>query len=147
MQYSNKRIYYKSQSSCILQVSNWFINARVRLWKPMVEEMYNKEFQEEVPHAAQTPISSSGGKGLEINAAEKDLSRITINHGHGSNSLGKHVLAPGDGVSAMGEFGGRGGDVVWVGNPARDVSLTLGLRHVESVPRMSQLSIRDFEAY
>ncbi|TVU26777.1 hypothetical protein EJB05_29338, partial [Eragrostis curvula] len=25
------------------QVSNWFINARVRLWKPMVEEMYLEE--------------------------------------------------------------------------------------------------------
>ncbi|XP_057469515.1 BEL1-like homeodomain protein 7 [Actinidia eriantha] len=28
------------------QVANWFINARVRLWKPMVEEMYNEEFGE-----------------------------------------------------------------------------------------------------
>ncbi|KAL2892748.1 BEL1-like homeodomain protein 3 [Bienertia sinuspersici] len=26
------------------QVANWFINARVRLWKPMVEEMYKEEF-------------------------------------------------------------------------------------------------------
>uniref|UniRef100_A0ACD5WAE9 Uncharacterized protein n=3 Tax=Avena sativa TaxID=4498 RepID=A0ACD5WAE9_AVESA len=26
------------------QISNWFINARVRLWKPMIEEMYNDEF-------------------------------------------------------------------------------------------------------
>ncbi|XP_074263619.1 BEL1-like homeodomain protein 11 [Silene latifolia] len=26
------------------QVSNWFINARVRLWKPMIEEMYKDEF-------------------------------------------------------------------------------------------------------
>lgn len=26
------------------QVSNWFINARVRLWKPMIEEIYNEEF-------------------------------------------------------------------------------------------------------
>ncbi|XP_073275605.1 BEL1-like homeodomain protein 4 [Primulina huaijiensis] len=129
------------------QVSNWFINARVRLWKPMIEEMYNKEFQEEVLHTAHIPISSSRGNGLEINAAEKDLSRNTINHGHGSNSSGKHVLTPGDDVAAMGELGGRGGDVVRVGNPARDVSLTLGLRHVESVPRMNQLSIRDFEAY
>ncbi|KAL0393578.1 UNVERIFIED_CONTAM: Homeobox protein BEL1 [Sesamum latifolium] len=28
-------------------VSNWFINARVRLWKPMVEEMYLEEQKEE----------------------------------------------------------------------------------------------------
>ncbi|KAF7810441.1 homeobox protein BEL1-like protein [Senna tora] len=27
-------------------VSNWFINARVRLWKPMVEEMYMEEVKE-----------------------------------------------------------------------------------------------------
>ncbi|XP_019153710.1 PREDICTED: BEL1-like homeodomain protein 1 isoform X2 [Ipomoea nil] len=29
------------------QVSNWFINARVRLWKPMVEEMYLEEIKEQ----------------------------------------------------------------------------------------------------
>ncbi|KAE8055352.1 hypothetical protein FH972_012196 [Carpinus fangiana] len=29
------------------QVSNWFINARVRLWKPMVEEMYIEETKEQ----------------------------------------------------------------------------------------------------
>ncbi|WVZ55235.1 hypothetical protein U9M48_005923 [Paspalum notatum var. saurae] len=28
------------------QVSNWFINARVRLWKPMVEEMYVEEMKD-----------------------------------------------------------------------------------------------------
>ncbi|XAR70265.1 hypothetical protein NMG60_11027056 [Bertholletia excelsa] len=28
------------------QVSNWFINARVRLWKPMIEEMYMEETKE-----------------------------------------------------------------------------------------------------
>ncbi|THG19204.1 hypothetical protein TEA_019744 [Camellia sinensis var. sinensis] len=30
-----------------VQVSNWFINARVRLWKPMVEDMYQQETKEE----------------------------------------------------------------------------------------------------
>ncbi|KAI3453744.1 hypothetical protein Pfo_010407 [Paulownia fortunei] len=29
------------------QVSNWFINARVRLWKPMVEEMYLEDLKED----------------------------------------------------------------------------------------------------
>ncbi|KAL6986294.1 hypothetical protein U1Q18_019662 [Sarracenia purpurea var. burkii] len=32
------------------QVSNWFINARVRLWKPMVEEMYLEETKEQDNH-------------------------------------------------------------------------------------------------
>ncbi|KAE9452035.1 hypothetical protein C3L33_16065, partial [Rhododendron williamsianum] len=30
-----------------VSVSNWFINARVRLWKPMVEEMYLEETKEQ----------------------------------------------------------------------------------------------------
>lgn len=28
---------------CLIQVSNWFINARVRVWKPMVEEIHTLE--------------------------------------------------------------------------------------------------------
>nr|CAD1841731.1 unnamed protein product [Ananas comosus var. bracteatus] len=28
------------------QISNWFINARVRLWKPMIEELYKEEISE-----------------------------------------------------------------------------------------------------
>lgn len=30
----------------LIQVTNWFINARVRLWKPMIEEMYRAEFDD-----------------------------------------------------------------------------------------------------
>ncbi|XP_059430391.1 BEL1-like homeodomain protein 1 [Corylus avellana] len=35
------------------QVSNWFINARVRLWKPMVEEMYSEEVKEQEQSCSQ----------------------------------------------------------------------------------------------
>ncbi|XP_062207436.1 BEL1-like homeodomain protein 9 [Phragmites australis] len=34
------------------QVSNWFINARVRLWKPMVEEIHNLEMRQMPKHPA-----------------------------------------------------------------------------------------------
>jgi len=41
-----------------MQVSNWFINARVRLWKPMVEEMYLEEIKEREKDGSE----ESGGK-------------------------------------------------------------------------------------
>lgn len=41
------------------QVSNWFINARVRLWKPMIEEMYKEEFAESSTESDQVLTSSS----------------------------------------------------------------------------------------
>jgi hypothetical protein len=44
------------------QVSNWFINARVRLWKPMVEEMYKEEAGEaEMDSSSSSPKSTNGG--------------------------------------------------------------------------------------
>ncbi|XP_062221229.1 homeobox protein ATH1-like [Phragmites australis] len=46
------------------QVSNWFINARVRIWKPMIEEMY-----EELKR------SSAGGQGP---AMEQQLSKLDV---------------------------------------------------------------------
>lgn len=45
------------------QVSNWFINARVRLWKPMVEEMYLEEAKEgKMDSCPKTGQNSSGEK-------------------------------------------------------------------------------------
>ncbi|KAL8154104.1 hypothetical protein V2J09_011864 [Rumex salicifolius] len=40
---SDKHMLAKQTGLTRSQVSNWFINARVRLWKPMVEEMYLEE--------------------------------------------------------------------------------------------------------
>ncbi|KAL1369673.1 hypothetical protein HN51_000053 [Arachis hypogaea] len=55
------------------QVSNWFINARVRLWKPMVEDMYQQELKE-----AESTI-----------AEEED-----DNEGESNNNSGNHVQTP-----------------------------------------------------
>ncbi|KAF5744918.1 hypothetical protein HS088_TW07G00499 [Tripterygium wilfordii] len=44
---SDKVILAKQTGLTRSQVSNWFINARVRLWKPMVEEMYLVEMKEQ----------------------------------------------------------------------------------------------------
>ncbi|CAN6202838.1 unnamed protein product [Urochloa humidicola] len=45
------------------QVSNWFINARVRLWKPMIEDMYTEEVQSETKTTTMAPQNPSGGGG------------------------------------------------------------------------------------
>ncbi|GAB2274549.1 hypothetical protein Dimus_009316 [Dionaea muscipula] len=42
---SDKHLLAKQTGLTRSQVSNWFINARVRLWKPMVEEMYLEEMK------------------------------------------------------------------------------------------------------
>ncbi|KAI4314895.1 hypothetical protein L6164_027758 [Bauhinia variegata] len=90
------------------QVSNWFINARVRLWKPMVEDMYQQELKEaegaeeregdqsnsNSGNLAQTtttaatastatapppPTTPKTGKRSDTNAAESDPSLFAIN--------------------------------------------------------------------
>ncbi|MED6106170.1 hypothetical protein PIB30_002621 [Stylosanthes scabra] len=43
---SDKHMLAKQTGLTRSQVSNWFINARVRLWKPMVEEMYAEEMKD-----------------------------------------------------------------------------------------------------
>eukprot|EP00268_Persea_americana_P037258 TRINITY_DN3691_c0_g2_i2.p1 TRINITY_DN3691_c0_g2~~TRINITY_DN3691_c0_g2_i2.p1 ORF type:complete len:760 (-),score=192.40 TRINITY_DN3691_c0_g2_i2:46-2325(-) len=83
------------------QVSNWFINARVRLWKPMVEEMYQQESKEEEDgegdgknnhtQRAQSPMpatATTAGKRSEINAQESDpsVSHKAINRLHYSEN-------------------------------------------------------------
>ncbi|KAE8682463.1 BEL1-like homeodomain protein 10 [Hibiscus syriacus] len=48
---SDKHMLAKQTGLTRSQVSNWFINARVRLWKPMVEEMYMEEVKEQQERA------------------------------------------------------------------------------------------------
>ncbi|GAB4852082.1 hypothetical protein Ancab_016272 [Ancistrocladus abbreviatus] len=45
------------------QVANWFINARVRLWKPMVEEMYKEEFGDADINCKSSPENATKATG------------------------------------------------------------------------------------
>ncbi|KAL4188572.1 hypothetical protein AMTRI_Chr08g202850 [Amborella trichopoda] len=58
------------------QVSNWFINARVRLWKPMVEEMHMLENKE----------SSSNMDLNSVKNSEEQASKQAVNSEHQSAS-------------------------------------------------------------
>ncbi|GMN35619.1 hypothetical protein TIFTF001_005413 [Ficus carica] len=51
---SEKAMLAKQTGLTTKQVANWFINARVRLWKPMVEEMYKEEFNDLETNAAKS---------------------------------------------------------------------------------------------
>nr|QDQ70857.1 BEL1-like homeodomain protein 9 [Lolium perenne] len=74
------------------QVSNWFINARVRLWKPMVEEIHNLEMRQIHKHSPldkaqhgihnQTENSSrrTGKRSEPCDSQPGQSSSITRNH-------------------------------------------------------------------
>lgn len=58
------------------QVSNWFINARVRLWKPMVEEMYKEE---------------TGDAEMDSNSSSENSAKATKGDGRTSEDKGEDM--------------------------------------------------------
>ncbi|CAK7332025.1 unnamed protein product [Dovyalis caffra] len=59
---SDKHMLAKQTGLTRSQVSNWFINARVRLWKPMVEEMYMEEIKEQEKNGSEENASKNENK-------------------------------------------------------------------------------------
>ncbi|KAL5209395.1 hypothetical protein ABZP36_005018 [Zizania latifolia] len=68
------------------QVSNWFINARVRLWKPMIEEMYKEEFGAEMDSNSS---SENAGKGKDEAISSEDRDEFQSP----SSAAGKHGVS------------------------------------------------------
>ncbi|VFQ79531.1 unnamed protein product [Cuscuta campestris] len=58
---AHKKILARQTGLSRSQVSNWFINARVRLWKPMVEDMYQQEAKEEGEKSTDSSPNTSAG--------------------------------------------------------------------------------------
>ncbi|WCJ34186.1 BEL1-like homeodomain 1 [Euphorbia peplus] len=68
---SDKHMLAKQTGLTRSQVSNWFINARVRLWKPMVEEMYLEEIKEQERNGSEDKTSSKSDQ--RENSTSKSL--------------------------------------------------------------------------
>ncbi|KAL2345302.1 hypothetical protein Fmac_006587 [Flemingia macrophylla] len=69
---SDKHMLAKQTGLTRSQVSNWFINARVRLWKPMVEEMYLEEMKEHEHNGSEDKSSKSNEDSAMKNGAPQE---------------------------------------------------------------------------
>ena len=54
-----------------VQVSNWFINSRVRLWKPMVEEIHSLETQQ-APMLSVSDATSRNTRMLSLHSSSSE---------------------------------------------------------------------------
>lgn len=143
------------------QVANWFINARVRLWKPMVEEMYKEEFgeaellnsrssPENTPKLAREKSWGSEDRREEMQESSTSIvhdahdSKINVNQGIGANNDNHGFYSNNGTLSSPDPNGGGHGHPHLMANPAayqmselgsfsvdNQVSLALGLRHRE----------------
>uniref|UniRef100_A0A0D9XLV9 Homeobox domain-containing protein n=1 Tax=Leersia perrieri TaxID=77586 RepID=A0A0D9XLV9_9ORYZ len=128
------------------QVANWFINARVRLWKPMVEEMYAEEMKDEdgggsgPQSQASNPQNPNPSSYTSEDRGEQKPSRTQLlhdagslasvvsigggHHHHQSINFGMMDQLDFDAYEAAAAAGGQG----FGGGGAGGVSLTLGLQ-------------------
>ncbi|PPR86733.1 hypothetical protein GOBAR_AA33961 [Gossypium barbadense] len=86
-----------------VSVSNWFINARVRLWKPMVEEMYLEETKEHENNNMASPNGATNTNQNDQKPTPDQLVRVdsesASNGGGVSLTLGLQQHGGNNGVS------------------------------------------------
>ncbi|KAL1192298.1 BEL1-like homeodomain protein 7 [Cardamine amara subsp. amara] len=100
------------------QVSNWFINARVRLWKPMVEEMYKEEFTDALE---ENGLELSSENTPEIAEIQEQQIESSSNNVHVSGVASNSTVAHGGDRFMMVRRNGSGG-----------MSLTLGIQNSDT---------------
>ncbi|TVU48281.1 hypothetical protein EJB05_07911 [Eragrostis curvula] len=95
------------------QVSNWFINARVRLWKPMIEEMYKEEFGAEMDSHSSSENAGNKGKDEGMSSEDHDEFQspsIAAKHSSGHlNTFKSETMGGMDATSLSGLDGGSMG--------------------------------------
>uniref|UniRef100_A0A0A8Y1Y7 Homeobox domain-containing protein n=1 Tax=Arundo donax TaxID=35708 RepID=A0A0A8Y1Y7_ARUDO len=70
------------------QISNWFINARVRLWKPMIEDMYKEEIGE-TELDSNSSDSTPRSKGKVPSSDEKEDLKNSTSQAYQTSQLGE----------------------------------------------------------
>ncbi|KAJ1384798.1 POX domain [Sesbania bispinosa] len=83
---SDKHMLAKQTGLTRSQVSNWFINARVRLWKPMVEEMYMEEMKEHELNGSEDKSSKNNEDPLMKTTASQEGGPISETESKSFNS-------------------------------------------------------------
>ncbi|GMY25383.1 BEL1-like homeodomain protein 1 [Fagus crenata] len=68
------------------QVSNWFINARVLLWKPMVEEMNLEDLKEKEHNGSEDKTSKSNDDSTSKSSPFQEKNSATENQTRSFNS-------------------------------------------------------------
>ncbi|PRQ44141.1 putative transcription factor Homobox-WOX family [Rosa chinensis] len=97
---SDKHMLAKQTGLTRSQVSNWFINARVRLWKPMVEEMYLEEVKENELNGSSEKMSKSNEDSASKSTPPQERSPATDQNQTNSTFNSKqetstnHIAAP-----------------------------------------------------
>ncbi|XP_009104707.1 BEL1-like homeodomain protein 3 isoform X2 [Brassica rapa] len=69
------------------QVANWFINARVRLWKPMIEEMYKEEFGDSSSELLSNSNQDNNKKMQETSQFKHEDSSSSQQQSHENNNV------------------------------------------------------------
>ncbi|KAF4396990.1 hypothetical protein F8388_004958 [Cannabis sativa] len=90
---SDKHMLAKQTGLTRSQVSNWFINARVRLWKPMVEEMYLEEIKEHEKNGSAEKNSKSNEDSDSKSTTPKEKSPAVDNQTGSFNSKQENSIA------------------------------------------------------
>ncbi|CAA2954857.1 BEL1-like homeodomain 1 [Olea europaea subsp. europaea] len=93
---SDKHMLAKQTGLTRSQVSNWFINARVRLWKPMVEEMYLEEMKNQDSNISDENKSKSTGAAMR-ELVSKSIALEESNNGNIEEILGQNSKKPRNG--------------------------------------------------
>lgn len=119
-----------------MQVSNWFINARVRLWKPMVEEMYSEEMKD--PQEGGSGACSNANNSVNTSSYASELGQQQLGHG-GASGVDGGERKPTRAQLLVHDAGSLA-SVVSIGSSSRDQ------QHISSI-NFGMMDHLDFDAY